>query len=329
MKHFLSPMPLAALAAILFVAVQFPIIRAEAAATTPEFRVIGYLPDYRFKQFDAKHAAPLTDLILFAAEPNAEGELDMSKIAQAPWEKLWTYRQEFNTRLILCVGGWGKSDYFSKAVASIESRKLFATSILSEMEKYKLDGLDLDWEYPESKAEWERYIKLLQELKGEFSKKNYTLSLTISPWKELPIEAWKTVDRVQLMCYDYGQRHSTVKHAESDVQSFVKKGIPPEKIVLGIPFYGRNIDDRKAMPYSRVVDQFQPAPEVDEVNNIFFNGPQTVAKKTRLALDAGIGGVMIWEIGQDMMNEHSLINTISRTVSRAKLESRPKATRRN
>ena len=30
-----------------------------------------------------------------------------------------------------------------------------------------------------------------------------------------------------------------------------------------------------------------------------FNGPGTIAAKTELALRAGAGGVMIWEVGQD------------------------------
>jgi chitinase len=38
--------------------------------------------------------------------------------------------------------------YFSSAVASDKDRKIFANNILAAYTAFKLDGIDLDWEYP-------------------------------------------------------------------------------------------------------------------------------------------------------------------------------------
>ena len=48
---------------------------------------------------------------------------------------------------------------------------------------------------------------------------------------------------------------------------------------------------------------------------MYFNGPETIAKKTRYAIEAGLGGVMIWELGQDAEGEASLLQAITKTAA--------------
>ncbi|WP_437223497.1 glycoside hydrolase family 18 protein [Planctomicrobium sp. SH661] len=291
---------------------------ARAAEPASSFRIVGYLPDYRFNRVDLEHAGMLTDLILFAAEPSESGEVLMGNVANAPWGKLHSLREKHKTRLILCLGGWGKSDNFTRAVTQVKSRNRLVKSLVDVLQRHKLDGLDIDWEHPQTAEEWEGYCSLLAQLQTAFKPHGYTLSMTVAPWRTLPEKAWNAVDTVQLMSYDYGQRHSTPHQAEQDIQSFLNQKIPAGKIVLGVPFYGRNVNDRKAMTYSRIVDRFGPAADVDEVEEIYFNGPSTIRRKTNAALDSGIGGVMIWEVGQDRTGENSLLQCISETVKQRK-----------
>lgn len=51
-------------------------------------------------------------------------------------------------KILISVGGWGWSGNFSDAVLTERSREIFANSGIAFMQKYKLDGIDLDWEYP-------------------------------------------------------------------------------------------------------------------------------------------------------------------------------------
>ena len=56
-------------------------------------------------------------------------------------------KQNPNLKVLLSVGGWGARG-FSGAAATQESRAVFIRSAQEIVEKYGLDGIDLDWEYP-------------------------------------------------------------------------------------------------------------------------------------------------------------------------------------
>jgi GH18 family chitinase len=280
------------------------------------FRIIGYLPEYRLSQFDPQAASPLTDMILFAAEPAADGTLDLKKLANAPWDELRTFRKEHGVQLHLCVGGWGRSDHFSRVALDQTLRERFVQATTAFLLKQQLNGLDLDWEHPVGDKEQQGYANLICELKTAFRPHGLELSLTMAPWQQLPDAAYQQADRIQLMCYDYGQRHSTLEHAKSDVRSFIKREIPREKIVLGLPFYGRKIEDRsRTITWRDVASRYDLPAGADEVDGFYFNGPETIRLKTGIALDARLGGVMIWEIGQDARGEKSLIKVIADTVA--------------
>jgi chitinase len=53
-----------------------------------------------------------------------------------------------NLKIMISIGGWGWSKYFSNAVLSDTSRAAFVASAVSIVRKYHLDGIDIDWEYP-------------------------------------------------------------------------------------------------------------------------------------------------------------------------------------
>merc|ERR1711934_260229 len=74
----------------------------------------------------------------------------------------------------------------------------------------------------------------------------------------------------------------------------------------GVPFYGRHSQTGDWTTYEDLVQKHHPlAAKVDSVPagvgkaTIGFNGVTMIEKKTRYALDKAIGGVMIWEVGQD------------------------------
>ncbi len=303
------------LIAMLVPATSRQIVQAEEHQRPP-FRVVGYLPEYRLKKFEPDQAANLTDLVLFAAEPTADGGIDLGKLNDFSWDRVEEARTQHGVRIYLCLGGWGRSDHFSQAVLSPAARTRLVESTLTLLKQRKLDGLDLDWEHPRGDEEESAYAVLLEELGRAFKPHGLKLSLTIAPWKKLPSNGYAAVDHIQLMSYDYGQRHSTYEQAHKDVNSWMERGIPAEKIVLGLPFYGRDINDRtKTITYTQVQRRFQTEADIDEVQGYFFNGPKTIRQKTRMALDKNLGGVMVWEVGQDTQDETSLLQAIQRERS--------------
>ena len=51
-------------------------------------------------------------------------------------------------KVLVSIGGWSWSKGFSDAALTEESRLKFAKSCAKFVKDYKLDGIDLDWEYP-------------------------------------------------------------------------------------------------------------------------------------------------------------------------------------
>ncbi|KAJ6467525.1 glycoside hydrolase family 18 protein [Mycena vitilis] len=173
---------------------------------------------------------------------------------------------------MLSIGGWTGSQYFSTAVATSEHRTKFLNAIVALVNKYQLDGIDFDWEYPGhqglssnvvSPHDSANFLLFLQQLR----KKKPTLELTAAvytpftgsdgnPMPDVSGFA-KVLDRVELMIYD---TWSSKTHAgpnaplrdncappdfqfgsvESVVAQWTKAKFPAEKIVLGLAAYGHS-----------------------------------------------------------------------------------------
>src|SRR5262245_19196635 len=122
------------------------------APPPPSFRIAGYLPEYRAAEFDPEAARLLTDLIVFSADPTADGGLDMARLERIPWAKLRAFKTRERVRMILSVGGWNRSKHFAAVATSATKRKAFAAASVRACLDNRLDGLDLDWEHPKTLA---------------------------------------------------------------------------------------------------------------------------------------------------------------------------------
>lgn len=178
----------------------------------------------------------------------------------------------------------------------------------------RLDGIDVDWEHPKNAAEEEAYGKLLADLNSAFDPHGLLLSVTVAAGQKLPSAAVFAVDGVQPMAYDREKRHSTFEESRNDVRVLIDSRVPPERIILGLPFYGRDVENREAITYAEIAAKFDPAPSADQIGNIYFNGPDTIRHKTEFAIQSRVGGVMIWELGQDAAGDRSLLKVVRETV---------------
>ena len=274
-------------------------------------RVGAYLPGYRMADFKPEDAKGVTDLILFSAVPRADGTIDLSSLAHAPLPKFKEWKTQENGRLILALGGWGHSEGFAPLAASEKSRQKFAEDVLETCRELDLDGIDIDWEHPKNDIEAANYLIMLLDLQKALKPKKLTMSITVAGWQPINIQTHKSVDYIQLMAYDHDGKHSTYDSVTDEVDKLIKNGVPKEKIILGLPFYGRGITDRKkTLLYSEIIAKHHLKPDVDEIDGVYFNGPATIRRKTQFAKEKGLAGVMIWEIGQDARGEDSLLREV-------------------
>ena len=82
-------------------------------------------------------------------------------------------------KLLISVGGWSDSKYFSDVASTKARRETFAASCAAFVSEHGLDGVDLDWEYPVSggapgtihrPADKENFTLLLQELRTQLDR---------------------------------------------------------------------------------------------------------------------------------------------------------------
>ena len=277
-------------------------------------KVIGYLPHYRAGAIDALPYELLTDVVYFSLAPRANGSIDSSKAKPEILKKLTTLAKPKGVKVHVCVGGWRKSAGFSKMTAEPATRIAFVRNLTIFLKTHGLDGADVDWEHPKSKSEIENFQKLLIELKRAFRLHGFQLTVAVSGWGTyLKPETIPFVDRIHVMAYDQGTPHSPFAGATRDMMHWEKQGVPKSKLILGIPFYGRNAKNQ-AITYEEILRRFKPSPDSDLAGGYHFNGPATIRKKTAYAIREGYGGVMIWELGQDAKGKNSLLHAIGKKV---------------
>lgn len=175
-----------------------------------------------------------------------------------------------NLKVLLSVGGWSWSDSFSKVAASGEKRGQFARSAVEMMTRYGFDGLDVDWEYPVAGGDniphraddGKNYVQLLKAVRSAFDEleqvngRRYLLSIAggagASFVKNNRIkEMMDCLDYINIMAYDYhGPWEKQTGHnaplyagdgfcVSETVKGYLAAGAAPEKLNLGLAFYGR------------------------------------------------------------------------------------------
>ncbi len=280
-----------------------------ALTPTPEFVIVGYLPEYR--PLDPEWGRYLTDIIYFSAGLRPDGELDTGRLSKQTLAALRDMRTTYGTRVFVALGGWERSQHFATIALDPTLRERFAQTLTTYCLDNQLDGVDLDWEFPQNEQENQAYVALLAAIHRAFAPHGLRVSVALAGWQDLGPELFEAIDRIHVMSYDHQGRHATMAQAIADIEAWTARGAPPEKLVLGVPFYGREIDNPAlALSYAQIVSRYHPAPEVDEVEGIYFNGIATIRQKTRYAQDQQLGGIMIWELGQDTRNETSLLRAI-------------------
>ncbi|KAI9503393.1 glycoside hydrolase [Coemansia spiralis] len=189
-------------------------------------------------------------------------------------------RRNPQLRSLISVGGWTWSGGFSDMAASEATRRVFVHSVAEFLQNYKFDGIDIDWEHPveggmdgnkHSPRDAHNYLLLLRELRyyldsqvptPRFGRYEITIATSAAPfiYKHMDLHAIsQVVDHINIMTYDYagswssvtGHQQNLFRPAAGDsgingndtVSDYMHRGVPPEKIVLGVGFYGRGFSN--------------------------------------------------------------------------------------
>jgi chitinase len=288
-----------------------------AQSPPSKFAVIGYLPEYRLNSIKPDAISGVTDLIYFGLVPNKNGRLAETPIPRATLIKLQSIKQQSECRLLLSVGGWDRSNGFAELTSSAATRQLFIHNLVQYCRQNGFHGIDYDWEHPKTKIELANYVKLITETSNACHPHSMIVTVAQAAWQNLGKAAYQAVDRVHLMTYDHEFPHATYDKSTKDIERVIDWGCAPEKLALGIPFYGRD-KDRKARTYAEITANQPVDATKDLIAGFAFNGQATVARKVRYAAEKKLAGVMLWELGQDSSrSESGLLEAIRKQVKSA------------
>ncbi|XP_010942288.1 class V chitinase CHIT5b [Elaeis guineensis] len=260
-------------------------------------------------------------------------------------------------------GGGGGGDTFASMATNFSTRSAFIKSTIAVAREYNLDGLDLDWEFPVNPEKMASLGDLFMEWRDAIAREaaetgRPSLLLTSAVYfashfflpsytpRSYPTDKMAvSLDWINAMCYDYhGAWNKTETGApaalfdpKSNVStsygltSWVEAGIPPKKVVMGLPLYshtwqlkdpadhgigapavGVGPGNEGVLVYSKVVDfnsENNATQVYDEVtvsvysyagtNWIGYDDPLTVTTKIEFAQELGLGGYFFWAIGYD------------------------------
>ena len=253
------------------------------------------------------------DLILLNVHPNKDGSLSFENPRAfqgkgvTTWEGLIkSIRAEVKgTKAKVRIGA--SSGQWKAMVADETARTAFAKNIKKVLQQNKLDGIDLDFEWAENAKEYEDYSLAILKMREVLGDK-YILSVSLHPVSyKISKEAIAAVDFISLQCYG---RFPVEKYC-SDIQMVLKYGIPKEKLVAGVPFYGVTKDNSKKTEayFSFVQNGLITSPAENEVNYkgevYVFDGQDNIRIKTRYAKEQGLKGMMSWDLATDLPLDNS------------------------
>lgn len=293
------------------------------------FKVVGYFPSWSGNKLDRIQFDIVTHINYAFAIPTPDGSLlplenpDLARtlIAQV---------HANNVKVLLAVGGWEYNgtpleNTFVQATNTDAKIQKFANAIMDMVREYGFDGVDMDWEHPRhGEPSQYQYEKLMLTLSNMCKSENKLLtSAVLSGVSPDGIIYWDSaahtdavlnaVDWINVMAYDGGdgERHSSYDFAVNcGLYWRDTRNMPPEKVVLGVPFYGRP----SWASYDQILQANPEAYKTDTsmINGMLahYNGIPTIKAKTSWAKQ-NVGGIMIWELSQDTSDRSkSLLSAI-------------------
>ncbi|RAJ08716.1 putative secreted protein (Por secretion system target) [Chitinophaga skermanii] len=282
-----------------------------ATTVSAQFRVVGYMPSWA-GSVGAVQYSKLTHINYAFLLPTATGGLQAIE-NPSKLQSLVSTAHANNVKVLISVGGWNNGDDsgFESLAANATYRNNFVNNMINFVNTYNLDGVDIDWEYPDAGASANNYITLMTQLSTEMHNRGKLLTGAVvgTNGGSILSSAFALVDFYTLMAYDFNSYdHSTYANATSSVNYWLGRGLPKSKLVLGVPFYGRPTWESFAQLIARGANPYN-----DIFSGVGYNGITTIKAKTNLAFDQG-SGIMIWELSQDATGVNSLLTAINEVV---------------
>lgn len=237
-------------------------------------------------------------------------------------------------KVLLSIGGWGRGN-FSPMAKDETKRKAFAQACRAFCDKYNLDGIDIDWEFPGNNSsgetspsnEKQNYTLLMRDLREALGS---DLLLTMASSADPGYYDFKNciqyLDFVNVMTYDMSgppNHHSALYRGgkvgngwlvqSESIQNHLKAGIPASKLVMGLAFYGNSgagsqislQEIKNGIASGRWTDNWDnvaKVPYVTDSSGKFaygYDDERSLTVKCQYIVKQKLAGAMYWEYAND------------------------------
>ncbi|KAF1765223.1 hypothetical protein GCK72_005175 [Caenorhabditis remanei] len=231
-------------------------------------RIIGFYSEFESLHITKTQLEKLTHAVFANVEMSWDGSISF---------RTWKAKNRFLSliniskrvkspmKVMISIGGEENSQYFASVIADLRKRRMCIKSIITFLEDYKIDGVDLYWKHATEKDKF-NYLKLLRELRQRMKGNDYVISITLPA---AGIENWEMaydldltleyVDFINVFSMDYygpwpnqwgnpagptaplysgiGARKNF--NIDWTMQYYVCKARQPSKFNIVVPFFAR------------------------------------------------------------------------------------------
>ncbi len=290
----------------------------------------------------------------------ADDDGNVRKARTVPSRELTAAAHVAGVKVLLSLGGWGWDRQFASIVARPEAEDRYVEAVMGLVDGFDYDGLDLDWEYPDTKQEVVGFERLSRRFRRDLdaigAKKGRSMVLTMAASSNPGTLRWlgkgfllETMDWINVMTYDftgdwtdYAGHHSPLfasskqpggspRSTESTMKYLLAdKGMPADRLAVGIPFYGRGFSVKELYASTKgAIKARLPQGDYrnlhrlkaeqgwtrrwdDETKNpwlvspdgsavIGYDDARSVSRKTEWAMKQGFRGVFFWQVAADRL----------------------------
>ena len=270
--------------------------------------VAAYLPYWGMDNVDLDALQYLDILYYFSLAPDQDGLFEVPE-GRVPDINIIRSHLRSDALLFIVVGGWYESETIFPMFEDPEKRADYISQLIRFCLEHDIDGVDLDWEdYPYSIPPQDRSI-LTSMLSDSLRSNGLFFSVALVPSQvSFSSGIHPLVDFINVMSYgimDEQGNQVPLTMFEDYTYDHVYAGIPREKIIMGVPFYGkRPYEEGDTSPrtytYRYIVEMSHPLPDNNNFGLYSFNGRTLIKNKTSFLIDNDIGGIMVWELSQDV-----------------------------
>jgi chitinase len=272
-------------------------------------------------------------------------------------------------KTLLSLGGAGSNKSLTAAMASPEKAARFVDDLVRFTDRAGYDGIDVDWEAHDGAADRDRLTDLVQRLRTKLGAgRLLTMAVPMTDWggRWFDDALKPLVNAIHVMTYDmHGPWSDHAGHnaplfavpADKDdgadfsyaagLAYWTKRGWPKDKILLGIPAYGRGFavkswydaTDKAKKPkhpylsykdvialqasgWQRKYDTVAHVPYLvapDGSERISYDDPDSAAEKAAWCRQQGVAGIFFWEISHDAARgTHTLVEAARRSFLNGK-----------